>query len=110
VQLQERCTELNAQVSAHNASLAEIEENLDEASRLLEEKTSGENGLGTNSPIVRIKEAIRTLQEELNQMHITISILNNDLLQRRKEVVYNKKSSKKKSKKNEESTTFDDDV
>lgn len=89
--------------------MAEIEENLEEASRLLEEKTSGENGLGTNSPIVRIKEAIRTLQEELNQMHITISILNNDLLQRRKEAVYNKKSSKKKSKTKDEST-FDDDV
>lgn len=97
-QLQQRSTELNTEVSAHNEKLAEIEEHLEEASRMLEEKTSGD-GVGGNASTTKFKEAIRTLQEELQQMHITISILNNDLLQRQKESSNQKRSKRLASKK-----------
>lgn len=104
--LQEKCAELNTNVSASNATLAEIDDKLEEVTEQLEIKTSGEGG--ANAPTIKIKEAIRQLQQELNQMQSTISMLNHDLLQRRKESLY-KKSLKKASKKNSSKAGIVDD-
>ncbi len=97
--IREKTAELNATVAIHNSKLTEIEENLDEVARQLEEKTTGEGGIGGNGPIIRLKEAIRNLQEELSQMHITTCLLNHDLLQRRKTAGNNRKSRRSSKKK-----------
>lgn len=116
--LQERSSDLRQRVSELNSQLAVIDESLDEAAGRLTEKTNGEDGSGAQMPIIRLKEGIRTLQEELQQMHFTSAMLNHDLLQRRKEATFNKRTkvvsrkSTRNSKKNdgehEDENLFDD--
>ncbi len=66
------------------SSLAEVEDNLEEMQRLLQNKMGGDDDTG-NKPIIRLKEAIQTLKHEINDMIINIGIQNNELLSRHKE-------------------------
>jgi hypothetical protein len=74
----------------------------------MEEKTgNGEQGVGSHNPAIRVKEAIRTLQGELLEMHMTIGILAHELsLKRKEQLKYyhekNRSKEKKRSKNKDE--------
>lgn len=99
------------------SSVAEIEEQLEETQRLLQSKMNGDDEQGSKS-IVRLKEAIQTLKQEINEMIITIGMDNNELLAKQKRQVMDsierrhqklKKSSKSSIGKKGIADDIDDD-
>lgn len=77
-------------ISSLTQSINEIDESLEEVTRQLEQRTTGDGGTGPQRPIVRFKEAIRTLQEEIQDKHISIGILSHELINKQKEAVHAK--------------------
>ena len=57
---------------------------MDELQRQLQSKMNGEDENGTK-PVVRLKEAMQTLKQEINEMIINIGIHNHELLAKQKQ-------------------------
>ena len=65
----------------------------------LQSKVSGDSDGSNLNPLVKIKEAIQTLQKEIHEMYITTNFLNHELLQTKKKANVNRLIKMKKKKK-----------
>lgn len=69
----------NEMMLVSSSKLAEIEENLDLLNIQLQSKTSGDGDSSGRPQLIRIKEAIQRIQNEIMDMHLATAILNNEL-------------------------------
>lgn len=102
-------------ISTLTQSIAEIDESLEETTRQLEQRTTGDGGSGPNRPVVRLKEAIRALRDEIQDMHVSIGISTHELINKQKEAVHAKQritqsKARRRGKSPLSSTAYDDEV
>jgi 16S rRNA G1207 methylase RsmC len=74
-------------ILASTSNLSEIEDQLEEISKALQVKLAGEDDSGSNR-IVRVKQAILQLQQELRDMHQHMGMASEELIERRKQQMY----------------------
>lgn len=70
-------------------SAADLQERCDEINETLNLKTGGEGGGGASAgnTIVRLKDGLKVIKTEIKDMNMSITLLNNNLLELRKEGV-----------------------
>jgi len=77
-EIQERHGKSSEAISELTNELGRVTEELEEVKRVLEERGSN---ISDTSPVVKMKEAIQTLQAELTQMEVRIGVVESSLTQ-----------------------------
>lgn len=92
---------MNTKNSELTSSLAEKEELLEDLKEALQAKVGGGKAGDDDAgnPVIRYKEAIQRLQDEIKEMFVASHYLNNQLLSKRKEGHYRRLELSKKQQK-----------
>lgn len=77
IDLQETYNKRTESISERNNELHRIQEQLEEVKRIMDERGSN---ISDTSPVVRIKNAIKKLTEELREMEVRIGVVSHTLL------------------------------
>lgn len=95
--LEERQTNSHEQISSLTTTLTAIEDSLQDTLETLQKRNNGESDGSQTQPLIKIKEALRQMQQDIQDMHIMTGLLNHELIQRKRAAYigrHHKKSAK----------------
>ncbi len=82
--MKERIEATSTQINELSTTVAVMDENLSELKDVLDSKLrlyNGGNEESNNNPVIVINRAIQSLQDEIRQIHMQITVCNHDLWQ-----------------------------
>jgi hypothetical protein len=113
---EQKAETVTASVGKLTSVMADLQERFEDISESLSLKTEGDEG-SSGSHVVKLKEGIKVLKEQIKNMGMDIALLNHTLLSQRQHLSraqYNRQLSlrkaKKASRRGEASTLSDEDL